>query len=57
MVTARWTKISLTALCAGLALATAVRAAVMEYGPVDKALGDRPVALAVTPGDRVVAAV
>ncbi len=48
------------AIAAGLAtvaLAAAAWAGAIEFGPVDKALGDSPVALAVASGDRVVAAV
>ena len=42
---------------ATVALAAAAWAGAIEFGPVDKTLGDSPVALAVGAGDRVVAAV
>ncbi|MCO4773047.1 MAG: hypothetical protein KDA24_23640, partial [Deltaproteobacteria bacterium] len=51
-----WAIIASTGLLGALAVGTAADAGVLAFGPYDKQLGDAPVALAVTPGDRVVVA-
>jgi MYXO-CTERM domain-containing protein len=52
-----WTRLAALGLLGSLVVGSAVQAGVIGFEPYDKTLGDSPVALAVTPGDRVVAAV